>query len=143
MKFSIKDLFSKRDQIRKRRRIWSHLLMKPLIENFTFCAVNVADGILRISINKPRYRFYTESFSGAKWLPLWCIFYVVARSKRIEMVGFDRWSTPHEQYFILFSAKHISQIFTFHFLILTRSRSDKSVSFLTQYIVWLYDKRAF
>ena len=39
MKFSFKDFFSKRDQIRSFLRIWSHLLKKSLIENFTFCAV--------------------------------------------------------------------------------------------------------
>ena len=35
MKFSIKNFFSK-------LRIWSHLLKKFLMENFIFCAVNVA-----------------------------------------------------------------------------------------------------
>ena len=39
MKFSIKDLFSKCDQIRRKLRIWSHLLKKSLIENFIFYAV--------------------------------------------------------------------------------------------------------
>ena len=39
MKFFIKDLFSKCDQIRGFLRIWSHLLKKSLIENFVFCAV--------------------------------------------------------------------------------------------------------
>ena len=39
MKFSIKDLFSKCDQIRRKLRIWSHLLKKSLIENFIFCMV--------------------------------------------------------------------------------------------------------
>ena len=39
MKFSIKDLFSKCDQIRSFLRIWSHLLKKSLMENFIFCAV--------------------------------------------------------------------------------------------------------
>ena len=39
MKFSIKDFFSKSDQIRRKRRIWSNLLKKSLIENFIFCAV--------------------------------------------------------------------------------------------------------
>ena len=41
MKFSIKDFFSKCDQIRSLLRIWSHLLKKSLTENFTFCAVKV------------------------------------------------------------------------------------------------------
>ena len=41
MKFSIKDSFGKCDQIRRKRQIWSHLLQKSLMENFTFCAVNV------------------------------------------------------------------------------------------------------
>ena len=39
MKFSIKGFFSKYDQIRRKLRIWSHLLKKSLMENFVFCAV--------------------------------------------------------------------------------------------------------
>ena len=39
MKFSIKDFFSKCDQIRRKLRIWSQLLKKSLMENFIFCAV--------------------------------------------------------------------------------------------------------
>ena len=39
MKFSIKDFFSKCDQIRRKLRIWSHLLKKLLMENFIFCVV--------------------------------------------------------------------------------------------------------
>ena len=39
MKFFIKDLLSKYYQIRKKLRIWSHLLKKSLMENFIFCAV--------------------------------------------------------------------------------------------------------
>ena len=39
MKFSIKDFFSKCDQIHSFLRIWSHLLKKSLMENFIFCAV--------------------------------------------------------------------------------------------------------
>ena len=36
MKFSIKDLFSTCDEIRRKLRIWSHLLKKSLMENFFF-----------------------------------------------------------------------------------------------------------
>ena len=39
MKFSIKDFFSKCDQSRRKLRIWTHLLEKPLMENFISCAV--------------------------------------------------------------------------------------------------------
>ena len=39
MKFSIKDFFSKCDQIHSFLRIWSHLLKTSLIENFIFFAV--------------------------------------------------------------------------------------------------------
>ena len=49
MKFSVKDFFSKCDQIRGKLRIWSHLLKKSLEGNFIFCAVfpvNIAE-ILR------------------------------------------------------------------------------------------------
>ena len=40
MKFSIKDFFSKCEQIRRKLRIWSRLLKKSLIENFIFCVVS-------------------------------------------------------------------------------------------------------
>ena len=39
MKFSIKDFFSKCDQIRRKLRIWSHILKKSLMENLIFCVV--------------------------------------------------------------------------------------------------------
>ena len=43
MKFSIKDFISKCDQIRRKLRIWSHLLKKSLMENFIFRAVTASD----------------------------------------------------------------------------------------------------
>ena len=39
MKVSIKDFSSKCDQMRRKLRIWSHLLKKSLMKNFIFCAV--------------------------------------------------------------------------------------------------------
>ena len=39
VKFSIKDFFSKCDQIHRKLRIWSHLLKKYLMEKFIFCVV--------------------------------------------------------------------------------------------------------
>ena len=41
MKFSIKDFFIKCDQIRRKLRIWSHLLKKSLMGNFIFCEVDL------------------------------------------------------------------------------------------------------
>ena len=38
IRFSIKDLFSKCDQIRRKLRIWSHLPKKSLMGNFILCA---------------------------------------------------------------------------------------------------------
>ena len=38
MKFSIKDSFSKREQIHRELRIWPDLLKKSLMENFIFFA---------------------------------------------------------------------------------------------------------
>ena len=39
MKFPIKDIFSKCDQIRRKLWIWLHLLKQSLMQNFIFCAV--------------------------------------------------------------------------------------------------------
>ena len=41
MRFSIKDFFSKCEQICSSLRIWSHLLKKSSMENFLFCVVDV------------------------------------------------------------------------------------------------------
>ena len=43
MKFSIEDFYCKCDQIRRKLRIWSHLLKKSLMINFIFCVVFVAE----------------------------------------------------------------------------------------------------
>ena len=40
MKLSVKNFFSKCDQIRRKLQIWSHLLKKSLMKNFIFCAVS-------------------------------------------------------------------------------------------------------
>ena len=39
MRFSMKDFFSKCDQIRRKLWIWSHLMKKSLMENLIFCVV--------------------------------------------------------------------------------------------------------
>ena len=39
MKFSMQDFFSKCNQIRRKLRIWSHLLKKPLTGTTIFCVV--------------------------------------------------------------------------------------------------------
>ena len=45
MKFSIKDFFSKCDQIRRNLQIWSHLLKISLMKNFIFlCSVSLGIG---------------------------------------------------------------------------------------------------
>ena len=46
MKFSMKNFFSKCDQIRSFLRIWPHLLRKSLMENFIFCVVSVLEFIV-------------------------------------------------------------------------------------------------
>ena len=39
MKFSMKNFFSKCEQIRRKLRMWSQLLKKSLMQNFIICAV--------------------------------------------------------------------------------------------------------
>ena len=52
MKFSITDFFSKCGQVRRKLRIWSHLLKKSLMENFIFCAVNSFTSRVMINCGK-------------------------------------------------------------------------------------------
>ena len=68
MKFSIKDFFSKCDQIRRNLRIWSHLLKRSLMENFIFSAV---DGV-NYRCKGLKYRCLWESLiSLCKHIPVW------------------------------------------------------------------------
>ena len=46
LKFSVKDFFIKRDQIRSFLRIWSHLQKKSLLKNFIFCTVFNVNGTI-------------------------------------------------------------------------------------------------
>ena len=49
MKFSVKDLLSKCNQIRRFLRIWSHLPKKSLMENFIFLYSDKFENAQRIS----------------------------------------------------------------------------------------------
>ena len=47
MKFSIKDFFSKCDQIRRKLRIWTNLLKKPWMENLIFPVIKLTSCLAR------------------------------------------------------------------------------------------------
>ena len=55
MKFSINNLFSKCDQIRRKLRIWSYVLKKSLMEKFIFCAVESLTLIRLVPKKSARY----------------------------------------------------------------------------------------
>ena len=61
--FHIKDFFSKRDQIRKKLRIWSHSLRKSLMENFMFLRTNIIkDRGVNLYVNEARSSINVVSF---------------------------------------------------------------------------------
>ena len=73
MKFSIKDFFSKCDQIRSFLRIWAHLLKKSLMENFIFNAVFIT-GLLFFNnfyYHLFFYLFFFLFFSFYSYILLW------------------------------------------------------------------------
>ena len=64
MKFSIKDFFTKYEQIDRKLQIWPHLLKKSLMENFIFCAVVKGSNICIIQrrIYDPIELFHKNSY---------------------------------------------------------------------------------
>ena len=70
--FSVKDFFSKCDQIRSLLGIWSHLLKKSLMENFIFCAVKIGICVLLTfrSHNRENLSFTQFSTRVVGWLLL-------------------------------------------------------------------------
>ena len=82
MNFSIKNFFSKCDQIRRILRIWSHLLKKSLMENFIFCAVFSPHYQSGFQLNTGRSIFNgdkTIALSGPK---IWKIVLLVINQKK-------------------------------------------------------------
>ena len=66
MKFSIKDFFRKCDRIRRRLRIWSHLLKKPLMENLIFCAVyNSKKSVKKIYDSKASQNLFESPWTNS------------------------------------------------------------------------------
>ena len=67
MKFSIKNFFSKCDEIRKKLRIWSHLLKKSLMENFIFGGVKALETsnrcfyIFELKVRDTKFKTIPES----------------------------------------------------------------------------------
>ena len=62
MKFSIKNFFSKCDQVRRKLRIWSHLLKKSLMDNFIFCAVYLHSNNNLKTIQQQQFHFRIYCF---------------------------------------------------------------------------------
>ena len=88
MKFSIKDFFSKCDQIRRKLRIWSHLLKKSLMENFFFCAV-----VLEVNLVPLMYWIAAISVSKQSALDrMDCLKY----SHRVITVSWKKWMVAND-----------------------------------------------
>ena len=68
MEFSIKDFFSKYDQIRSFLRIWLHLLKKFLMENSIFCAVRTANRPYKEAFFLFHFRGVLNGNIGQKWV---------------------------------------------------------------------------
>ena len=62
-KFSIKDFFSKCDQIRRKLRIWSYLLKKSLMENF-FCYAVIMFSISFVQYSHEYHEDFLRSYTG-------------------------------------------------------------------------------
>ena len=58
IKFSVKDYFSKCDQIRRKLQIWSHLLKQSFMENFAFYVVWRPDPNREFLASKRKLLYY-------------------------------------------------------------------------------------
>ena len=89
MKFSIKDFFSKSDQIRRKLRIWSHLLKKSLMENFVFCAVWILQSKLKewlcYSKITVKYNHFQQRFSTVCIIIIFCRIFIMIKKNRYNL----------------------------------------------------------
>ena len=79
MEFSIKNVFDQCDQMRNFLRIWSHLLKKPLMENFIFWAICTTGHLIkevaysrRLSCSLRKMKFEVQFFFFLFRCVCWC-----------------------------------------------------------------------
>ena len=92
MKLSMKDFFCKCDQIRKKLRIWSHLLKKSLMENLFFVEwIQVfVEWSLNITYERQRYlMFVRHSYDIWKWLDIIPIVWSQSHSILLTLRNFN------------------------------------------------------
>ena len=105
MKFSIKHFFGGCRQIRRKLRIWSHLLGKSLMEGFIFCAVcsKFESSARARLVFRSLYRFqwyFTHGFDfrHSLWLPFMAAF-AVLKGLSVNYLGnvlkLDQHKTTH------------------------------------------------
>ena len=105
MKFSIKHFFGGCRQIRRKLRIWSHLLGKSLMEGFIFCAVcsKFESSASARLVFRSLYRFqwyFTHGFDfrHSLWLPFMAAF-AVLKGLSVNYLGnvlkLDQHKTTH------------------------------------------------
>ena len=90
MKFSITDFVSKCDQIRRKLRIWTHILKKSVMENFIFCAVIHSSYLM--SSTRGTYVWY---------------FVLASKSHRWSLKSFDNKFTCLIQWLIYFKDNYL------------------------------------
>ena len=94
MKFSIKDFFSKCDQIRCFLWIWSQLLKKSFIENFIFCTVcKLIIFLCSCSYSGCKIRIRQLSGRGRESVPFFYVCVVNQWSKQIKQFGRKKYLT--------------------------------------------------
>ena len=93
-KLSIKNFFSKCDQIRSFLRIYSHLLNKSLMENFIFvqCVTGIAKEIVMAHNNRYVIVIYMESINdlGHKWIRN-ILHQIETKLKKLKKVHPESW----------------------------------------------------
>ena len=128
MKFSIKDFFSKCDQIRRKLRISSHLLKKSLMENFIFCAVKaqktnicwIKELLNRRNFLSANIKKLREFHRNGKEYFKWCLrvhvrVKLLHYSYFIEVTYFIR--SKQRNFFSCRSSKNVKNGFRFDFLL--------------------------
>ena len=141
MKFSIKGFFRKYEQICAKLEIWSHLLKKSLMQNFSFCAVVLYQRCLRDFVKHPQWRFFQKKlhhrcfvgFSKHLWVQF--IFYTSSVNVKMSFL----FSLLFSKYFFLWYKNYNFEIrnITF-FCILCENHLHFMRPFIWQFLVYLY-----
>ena len=109
MKISIKDFFSKCDQICRKLQIWSYLLKKSLMENLSFWCSLYCSASYIFKINKGTSRIYSKVQLNevSRWRASSSMMKSIDRGRYLSILSWSKCLSLESSFLLLFKTMNL------------------------------------